>query len=131
MKIDESIIVTFIIYKKSFKSKKKDISLKELGRHFRIKEEIKLNNLDDQFSKVLMLDDGNKNSRKKERDETLLGNNNKKRKQKRKDECFNCNKSDHFKRNCHFLKKERNNGNLSAKFVDIISKVFIVEDNTK
>ncbi|KAK0581065.1 hypothetical protein LWI29_009567 [Acer saccharum] len=56
MNMDESVIVSAIIdklppswknYKRSFKHKKEDVTLEELGQHLRIEEEYRINSVDE------------------------------------------------------------------------------------
>ncbi|KAL5804923.1 hypothetical protein ACOSQ3_031723 [Xanthoceras sorbifolium] len=103
MNMDETVIVSAIIdkitsswkdYKRSLKHKKKDVTLEELGQHFR--KEAK----------------HHQHPKGKKRKFDLKKNQNSNK--KHKGVCHHCGKPGHFKRDCHLLKKK--NEENTSKF---------------
>ncbi|KAL5738414.1 hypothetical protein ACOSP7_031175 [Xanthoceras sorbifolium] len=137
MNMDESVIVSAIIdkitpswkdYKRSLKHKKKDVTLEELGQHFRIEEEYIINSIDEQAnssSKVHMVEEGkeakhHQHPKGKKRKFDLKKNQNSNK--KHKGVCHPCGKPGHFKRDCHLLKKK--NEENTSKFIRALPDMF-------
>ncbi|KAL5736721.1 hypothetical protein ACOSQ2_031509 [Xanthoceras sorbifolium] len=111
MNMDETVIVSAIIdkitsswkdYKRSLKHKKKDVTLEELGQHFR--KEAK----------------HHQHPKGKKRKFDLKKNQNSNK--KHKGVCHHCGKPGHFKRDCHLLKKK--NEENTSKFIRALPDMF-------
>nr|GEU40480.1 zinc finger, CCHC-type [Tanacetum cinerariifolium] len=133
LKIDESIFVSSIIdklhpswkdLKHTLKHGKDDLSLVQLGSHLRIEESLRAQDNDKGKRKevgrpfVNMIEEGGKNKHHKQnkgKNQSNENNSGSSSNKKPKLECWKCDKTGHFKRDCRSGKKNNANAGGSGK----------------